>query len=53
MRHIVGGIGAGVSGDRTDQSDCPVVERAEGRNVSGDRSSDQIVVGGLVAHSND
>ncbi len=53
MRHIFGGIGTRVSGDRTDQADGPVIERAEGRNVSGDRSSNQVVVGRLVAHNSD
>jgi hypothetical protein len=53
MRDIVGGIGTRVGGNRTDQADSPVVKRAKGRNVSGNRSSNQLVVGRLIAHDRD
>ena len=52
VRHVVG-IGAGVGGDRADQADGPVVQEAEGGDVPGDRPSDQLVFGRLVAHEND
>jgi hypothetical protein len=37
VRHILGSVGAGISGDRADQAGGPVVKRVEGVNVAGDR----------------
>ncbi len=50
MRNVIGRVRPRIGSDRTDQADSPVVERAEGRDVAGDRSSDQVIVGRLVAH---
>ncbi len=50
MRNVIGRVRPGISSDRTDQADSPVVERAEGRDVAGDRASHQVIVGRLVAH---
>jgi hypothetical protein len=49
VRHILGSVGAGISGDRADQAGGPVVKHVEGVNVAGDRL-DQFFVGRLIAH---
>ena len=55
MRHVIGRVGPGVGGDRTDQADSPVVERAEGRDVSGDarRTKSSLVGWSLMTVTSD
>jgi hypothetical protein len=37
VRHSLGSVGAGISGDRADQAGGPVVKHVEGVSVAGDR----------------
>lgn len=47
---VFGAVWACIAGDRADQAESPIVERAEGRDVPGHRPSNQFVVGRLFGH---